>query len=129
MLQFLFWAGTTGVILLIIAVGYFWRENGKLKKDNQNEVVETIKNSINNLSTTITVATEKFEKALKETRIEFGKISDDMWIHIGELREDVSWLTGQHEVNHGIRYDGPERRSKPRPEKVEHCSAKEINEK
>lgn len=113
-IQFLFWAGTSGVGILILVVGYFWRENGKLKKDKQDEMVMTIKESINTLSETIKESTEKFENALKETRLEFTKVSDDMWGHIGELRDGLSWLIGQHEVNHKIKYEGPERRTKPR---------------
>ena len=108
------WGDISILTLLIAVIGYLWRQNHTLKKENQNQVVVTIEKSINNLSKTITEATEEFKSALKETRQEFTKVSEDMWLHIGELRENISWLTGQHEVNHKIKYDGPERRTKPR---------------
>lgn len=102
--QFMFWLGSVSFIVLLGVVGFLWRENRKIKDSHQNEIVVTIKNSIDNLSVTITHATNEFKDSM-----------NDMWEHIGELRDNVSWLTGQHEANHQIKYDGKERRKKPRP--------------
>lgn len=110
--QLAYWCGSLVALSLVGYVAYLIQENRKLKMDKDNEVVTTIKDSINNLSTTIKESTEKFENALKETRAEFAKGADDMWTHIGELREEVSWLTGQHEVNHKIKYEAPEHKRK-----------------
>lgn len=104
-MQFAYWCGSVCALGLIAYVVRLKRENGKLREDKEMSMVNAIKESINNLSTTIKDSTEKFEKALKETRTEFGKINDDMWEHIGELRENVSWLTGQHEANHKTKYE------------------------
>ncbi len=102
-LQVVFWLLTVGIIALIGCVKYLWHQNDAIKTEKQDAMVLAIKDSIDNLSQTITGATKDFKTTVGE-----------IWGHIGNLQEEVSWLTGQHEINHKEPYKGVERRQHPR---------------
>ena len=111
--KFMIWCCSSLILLLAGAVVYLWKQNNKIKDDKQNAMILSIKESIDNLGTTITAATHEFKATV-----------EDIWDHIGDLREEVSWLTGQHEANHSkdgekVIYRGEERRKIPRRPKPE----------
>lgn len=113
-LQVIFWILTVAIILLIGIAKILWHQNDKIKAEKQDAMVLAIKESIDNLSRTITTATQKFEHTVSE-----------IWSHVGDLQEKVSWLTGQHEVNHDEPYRGIEKRKTPRSP----CTYKEEEHK